>query len=143
MLGGFKNGRIEEFLNCYTLNSDDVSKPVLLKRIAGALFDFHMVKVDEEVKPNLFSCTRHMLNLAKELSFDDPVKKEAYQAIDLEKLDEEVSEMEKICAASSSPVVYSHNDLLPGMKYNCDQIVTFKSIFLTTCTILWITHYKS
>lgn len=100
------------------MGTSDVSKPVLTQRIAKKLFDFHTTSIDEERKPGLFSTTRNMLKMAQELTFDDASKQKAFQAINLKALVKEVSDMEKICAASGSPVVYSHNDLLPGIKCN-------------------------
>lgn len=117
VIGHFGNGRIEEFLDCKTLDSTDAALPVLAKRIAKKLNEFHNITVPEEKRPMLFHTLRSMLATARSITFADTLKQKTLDGINLDSLENDITEMENICKAMGSPTVYSHNDLLPGNSF--------------------------
>ena len=52
--------------------------------------------------------------MAKTITFDDAVKQEQFDQINLGVMAQEVAETHALCDSTHSPVVYSHNDLLAG-----------------------------
>lgn len=63
----------------------------------------------------MFNTILGWLDMAKELNFDhDPKKKAMFAKIDLGVLEKEIKELQPLCEASGSALVFSHNDLLSG-----------------------------
>lgn len=110
------NGRIEQFLNCITLTPQQMCGDAFVPRIAALLASFHAVRVDLPREPQLFPTIRRWLDMARSLEFPDPsdAKAKAYATLDFAKIESELDQTEAACAASRSPVVWGHNDLLSG-----------------------------
>lgn len=60
------------------------------------------------------SRTVRRLAMAKALTWEDPVQAAKCQDVDFALMEREISETRAMCESTHSPVVYSHNDLLPG-----------------------------
>ncbi|KAF5832967.1 kinase-like domain-containing protein [Dunaliella salina] len=94
----FGNGRIEEFMNAYTLTPEDMASPLFIPRIAQRLRQLHEIRMECQGGQQTLAVWHH-------LQLDD---------VDLEGMAAEVNELQRMCAAAASPVVFSHNDLLSG-----------------------------
>lgn len=114
MVGLFGNGRIEEFLNCKTLEPAEMADPAYVPRIASRLRAFHDLQLDLPREPSLWATISNWFGQAKELSFPTPEKEQQYKAIDFVMMESELSELRHLCERAQSPVVFSHNDLLSG-----------------------------
>lgn len=58
--------------------------------------------------------TVRRLAMAKALTWEDPAQAAKFQDVDFALMEREISETRAMCESTHSPVVYSHNDLLPG-----------------------------
>jgi ethanolamine kinase len=115
VLGFYDNGRIEAFLTAKTLQPEDMSSPVYMPRIAQKLHAFHQVRIEGwEFTDNLFTTIRSWLGIAAQLTFTEPAKQAQFSAVDFNRMSAEIEEVAALCAATASPVVFSHNDLLSG-----------------------------
>mmetsp|Transcript_13939 Transcript_13939/g.37215 ORF Transcript_13939/g.37215 Transcript_13939/m.37215 type:complete len:456 (+) Transcript_13939:67-1434(+) len=114
----FGNGRIEEFMNAYTLTPQDMSSPLFIPRIAQRLRQLHEVHMPMGCqggnKPLLFDTIYSWLGMARALTFEDSAKQKAFEQVNLDGMAAEVDELQRMCASCASPVVFSHNDLLSG-----------------------------
>jgi thiamine kinase-like enzyme len=52
--------------------------------------------------------------MARALTWEDAASAERHAAIDFDAMAAEVDAVEALCARTRSPVVFCHNDLLPG-----------------------------
>lgn len=114
MLLLFGNGRIEEFLYAKTLAPEDVADPKFVPRIAARLRQFHEAPISLPRAPTLFKTINDWLTMAQGLTFEQPAKQEAFSRVDCAALQREVDEVQQVCSALHSPLVFSHNDLLSG-----------------------------
>ena len=85
----FANGRIEEFLIAKTLTPPEMSDPGFVARIAATLRRLHQVPTDG--KPTLWPTILRWLDMARELLFDDPHKREQFAKVDFAAMRQEVS----------------------------------------------------
>lgn len=114
VLAFFENGRIEDYLTCYTLQPKDMTSPEYVPRIAKKLRHFHNLRPNLPKHPCLFLVISGWLTLASKLTFDDPIKQRHYDELSFAIMQSEIEQMERACAAVGSPVVFCHNDLLSG-----------------------------
>lgn len=61
-----------------------------------------------------FGRIHEWLDMASGFTWDDPQKREGFEAFDLSELRRQVEEVEALCAAVGGPIVFGHNDLLAG-----------------------------
>eukprot|EP01023_Acetabularia_acetabulum_P067043 TRINITY_DN9166_c0_g2_i3.p1 TRINITY_DN9166_c0_g2~~TRINITY_DN9166_c0_g2_i3.p1 ORF type:complete len:453 (+),score=23.57 TRINITY_DN9166_c0_g2_i3:138-1496(+) len=115
VLATFENGRVEEYLEAYTLTPGDLRDSLLSGKIAQKLWEFHNVQVEETKKPVLWETISKWLQLAEKLSFPESIEKQQqYDNLNFEYMRRELDWTLKLCEKCQSPVVYCHNDLLCG-----------------------------
>ncbi|CAD7699781.1 unnamed protein product [Ostreobium quekettii] len=114
VLAEFSNGRIEAFLDCHTLEPEELAHPVLSARIACKLHEFHSTEVDIPRVPQLFPLVRKFISVANSISFTKAEDQKRFEGLHLDRIAAELDELEQMCVDSRSPVVFTHNDLLAG-----------------------------
>eukprot|EP01025_Chloroclados_australasicus_P010998 TRINITY_DN14740_c0_g1_i1.p3 TRINITY_DN14740_c0_g1~~TRINITY_DN14740_c0_g1_i1.p3 ORF type:complete len:357 (-),score=34.76 TRINITY_DN14740_c0_g1_i1:424-1494(-) len=115
VLATFGNGRIEEYLDAYTLTPKDVTEPLLSGRIAKKLYQYHQLKIDEVKKPMLWETIGKWLRQAEQLNFKDcEDSQRKFEQLDFNQMRTEIQQTQELCDRCDSPVVYCHNDLLSG-----------------------------
>lgn len=115
LLATFKNGRIEEWFDeANTLEPQAVQDANTSRMIAGKLADMHALNISGDRSPAIFPALYKWLKIAREASFEDASKRKAVLALNLDRLQGEIAALEKELALIPSPVVFAHNDLLPG-----------------------------
>lgn len=115
LLASFANGRIECFLDGYTLDPADMRHPLMVPRIAKRLAEFHSSKIKAKVEePGLWTTLAAWLDLARSLKFEDAAKAEVHKAVNFDEMEKEIARVRRKCDNTSSPVVFCHNDLLSG-----------------------------
>jgi len=119
-IASFPGGRIEEYLDAHTLNSDDCRS--FLTHIATKTAEVHHHQMDELPKePSIFTTITKWLKKASEVELDDAKEptKRLWKEIDFQSLKQEVEFQKSIILPLNSPVVFCHNDLLlANFMYN-------------------------
>eukprot|EP00898_Chlorokybus_atmophyticus_P006272 jgi/Chlat1/6646/Chrsp49S06123 len=93
----------------------DIAKPEFAALIASRLRDFHRVEIPGEKKESqLWRLLEGWLKIASDLKFEDAGKQRIYENVGLERMGPEIASLRDACSSVSSPVVFSHNDLLAG-----------------------------
>ncbi|KAL4439680.1 hypothetical protein ABPG75_002681 [Micractinium tetrahymenae] len=121
VLATFANGRIEEFLPMRSLQPEELAAPQFVPTIAATLARFHSIpprQGGEKRGRTPFGRIYEWLDIAEQFVFDDPEKQRVFATFDFAALRAEVKHVEQAAAAASSPIVFSHNDLLSG--FECD-----------------------
>lgn len=114
VLAVFGNGRVEVFLNCKTLEAQDMVDPRYMYRIAQKLRLLHDSKV-KVAGDGLFATIRKWLELARSFHFtEDAAKQAVYEKIDFDAYLHELQEVAAACKLTQSPIVFAHADLLAG-----------------------------
>lgn len=132
LLATFKNGRIEEWFDkAHTLEDKDVQDPVISRMIAKKLAEMHVLPIQGDTSPVLYPSLRKWLKIALECDFKEPEKRKRILALNLDRLHSEIGALEKELSAIPSPVVFAHNDLLPGnilceWKSNRMELIDFE-----------------
>jgi choline/ethanolamine kinase len=111
LLGRFPNGRVEEFLRARTLSKDDIRNPEISKKIAVKLVEFHMLDMPGSRMPKLWErlSSRDWLN--KVLKQGDP---SIVKEFSLERLDEEIGDLQRLLTTPDQRIGFCHNDLQYG-----------------------------
>jgi len=118
-IASFPGGRIEEFLEAYTLNTSDCKS--FINEIAMKTAEIHNHQIDEIPKePSIFNTLTSWLKCASEVVIShERSNTKALGKIDFAVLKSEIEFLKKIIIPLNSPVVFSHNDLLSGnFMYN-------------------------
>ncbi|KAL4433561.1 hypothetical protein ABPG75_000002 [Micractinium tetrahymenae] len=117
VLATFANGRIEEFLPMRSLQPEELAASQFVPTIAATLARFHSIpprQGGEKRGRTPFGRIYEWLDIAEQFVFDDPEKQRVFATFDFAALRAEVKHVEQAAAAASSPIVFSHNDLLSG-----------------------------
>eukprot|EP00892_Ulva_mutabilis_P001377 jgi/Ulvmu1/1123/UM106_0040.1 len=115
LLASFNNGRLEKYLDVYTMTPSDMRHPLLVPKIAQRIAEYHACNIQHaDRSPGLWPTISKWLDMARNLEFEDEGKSAAIAALDFEAMAVEVSEAQALCDSTHSPVVFCHNDLLSG-----------------------------
>lgn len=116
----FKNGLVYEFVPGSTLNSTTVYEPEIWRLVAKNLARMHklpinLVPCDGKIEPMLKTKSLKFFGLIPE-TFTDPIKDELAKVKLPSKAGflEEFHILYKILEDTQSPILFCHNDLLPG-----------------------------
>ncbi|KAK7271514.1 hypothetical protein RJT34_27479 [Clitoria ternatea] len=109
LLGRFANGRVEEFIHARTLSASDLRDPSISALIAAKLKEFHDLDMPGERKVHLWDTLRNWLSAAKQIS--NPKEVEAFY---LDRIDKEISLLEKELSGVNQRIGFCHNDLQYG-----------------------------
>jgi len=118
--GRFANGRLEEWLATTTaLTPDQMLVPHISSAISARLRHFHSLSMPIPREPQLWSTLESWSARAAACRFDDqPDKQRVVQRLNLHTIKDELAWLRAAIArspaASQSPIVFSHNDLLSG-----------------------------
>ncbi|KAG0219980.1 hypothetical protein BGX33_010555 [Mortierella sp. NVP41] len=122
LLGIFKNGRFEEYVESTTLTKDDIRHPRTSRHIAHRMCELHnIVNVfppPEGCIPQTQENIARWIPLAREaiekICAKDPSKRAVIDEFDFEKFLVEVDEVHRDLTAVHSPLVFAHNDTQYG-----------------------------
>ncbi|KAF9107442.1 hypothetical protein BGX29_006309 [Mortierella sp. GBA35] len=122
LLGIFKNGRFEEYVESTTLTKDDIRHPRTSRHIAHRMCELHnIVNVfppPEGCIPQTQENIARWIPLAREaiekICSKDPSKRAVIDEFDFEKFLVEVDEVHRDLTAVHSPLVFAHNDTQYG-----------------------------
>ncbi|XP_020083460.1 probable ethanolamine kinase isoform X2 [Ananas comosus] len=114
LLGIFKNGMVQSFINARTLSPSDMSNPKIAAAIARELRKFHQVDIPGSKESQLWNDIFKFLKQAAVLKFDDSEKQAKYEAISFDEIREEINKLKDLTELLNAPVVFAHNDLLSG-----------------------------
>ncbi|KAF9981435.1 hypothetical protein BGZ75_007288 [Mortierella antarctica] len=122
LLGIFKNGRFEQYVESTTLTKDDIRDPRTSRHIAHRMCELHnIVNVfppPEGTIPQSQENIAKWIPLAKDaivkICAKDPAKKAIMDEFDFDKLLREIEEVHQELMTVHSPVVFAHNDTQYG-----------------------------
>ncbi|XP_008784349.2 probable ethanolamine kinase [Phoenix dactylifera] len=114
LLGIFKNGIIQSFINARTLSPSDMSNPKIAAEIAKQLYKFHQVDIPGSSEAQLWNDVFKFLEKAAVLQFDDNEKQAKYETISFKEICNEIIALKELTDLLNAPVVFAHNDLLSG-----------------------------
>ncbi|KAI1317127.1 hypothetical protein EDD11_009014 [Mortierella claussenii] len=122
LLGIFKNGRFEEYVESTTLTKEDIRHPRTSRHIAHRMCELHnIVNVfppPEGTLPQSDANIAKWIPLARQaietICKQNPEKKALMDTFDFERLLVEVEQVHKELAAVHSPMVFAHNDTQYG-----------------------------
>ncbi|KAG0021512.1 hypothetical protein BGZ80_002251 [Entomortierella chlamydospora] len=122
LLGIFKNGRFEEYVDSTTLTKEDIRNPRTSRHIAHRMCELHnIVNVfppPEGTIPKSQANIIKWIPLAREaiekICAEDPAKRAIINEFDFEKLLREFDEIQLELATVHSPLVFAHNDTQYG-----------------------------
>lgn len=118
VVGTFRNGRIESFLELTCLDPDDIGKDMYKYDIAKTLARFHLISQAWEpptTLPTPFERVKEWLHTAKTLDFSDNEGHiKLLEKINIDAVLGEVDMLSGVASQLNSPPVYAHNDLLSG-----------------------------
>lgn len=109
LLGRFPAGRIEEFLNARTLSAPDLRCPEISAQIAAKLMEFHQLDVPGPRQTKLWTRLRDWVKTAMVVC----PKIEAAE-FQLDCMEEEINNLEKLLSREDQPIGFCHNDLQYG-----------------------------
>ncbi|KAF9028401.1 hypothetical protein CPC16_004845 [Podila verticillata] len=122
LLGIFKNGRFEQYVESTTLTKEDIRNPRTSRHIAHRMCELHnIVNVfppPEGTIPQSQGNIAKWIPLAKEaiekICTKDPSKRAVMDEFDFEKFLVEVDEVHRELISVHSPLVFAHNDTQYG-----------------------------
>ncbi|KAG0378111.1 hypothetical protein BGX24_004701 [Mortierella sp. AD032] len=122
LLGIFKNGRFEEYVESTTLTKDDIRNPRTSRHIAHRMCELHnIVNVfppPEGCIPQTQANIARWIPLARDaiekICAKDPSKRAVIDEFNFEKFLVEVDEVHRDLTAVHSPLVFAHNDTQYG-----------------------------
>ncbi|KAF9208633.1 hypothetical protein BGZ49_008201 [Haplosporangium sp. Z 27] len=122
LLGIFKNGRFEQYVESTTLTKEDIRNPRTSRHIAHRMCELHnIVNVfppPEGTIPQSQENIAKWIPLAKEaigkICAKDPSKKAVFDEFDFNKLLTEIDDVHKDLLQVHSPLVFAHNDTQYG-----------------------------
>ncbi|KAF9191302.1 hypothetical protein BGZ51_007480 [Haplosporangium sp. Z 767] len=136
LLGTFKNGRFEQYVESTTLTKEDIRDPRTSRHIAYRMCELHNIvnifPPPEGTIPqthiNIAKWTPLAQQAIKKICAKDPAKKAIMDEFDFEKLLKEIDDVHKELMAVHSPLVFAHNDtqygnILRSMDDNEELIV--------------------
>ncbi|ORY07980.1 kinase-like protein [Basidiobolus meristosporus CBS 931.73] len=122
LLGLFRNGRLEEYIDSTTLTRDDIRDPSISRHIARRLMQLHTVvsiyPPEEDFVPEMWLSIDKWYPLAIKaaslVAQRDPEARDRLEAFDLVKLGDEIDAFQDALSELESPVVFAHNDTQYG-----------------------------
>ncbi|KAF9112456.1 hypothetical protein BGX27_003378 [Mortierella sp. AM989] len=122
LLGIFKNGRFEEYVDSTTLTKEDIRNPRTSRQIAHRMCELHnLVNIfppPEGTIPQTQMNITKWAPLAREaiekICAEDPTKRTVMDEFGFEKLLVEFDEVQRELTAVHSPLVFAHNDTQYG-----------------------------
>ncbi|KAF9925955.1 hypothetical protein FBU30_004340 [Linnemannia zychae] len=122
LLGIFKNGRFEQYVESTTLTKDDIRDPRTSRHIAHRMCELHnLVNIfppPEGTIPLSQENVARWVPLARsaidKLCAEDPSKKTFMDEFDFDKLVVEIEDVYKELVSVHSPIVFAHNDTQHG-----------------------------
>ncbi|XP_074264426.1 putative choline kinase 1 isoform X1 [Silene latifolia] len=109
LLGRFPDGRVEEFIHARTLSAEDLRDPEISALIASKMKEFHSLNMPGAKTAVLWSRLRRWLRKAKNLCSETDIK-----VFGLDRLDDEIQEIEKELTLDDQEIGFCHNDLQYG-----------------------------
>ncbi|KAG0297123.1 hypothetical protein BGZ96_007674 [Linnemannia gamsii] len=122
LLGIFKNGRFEQYVESTTLTKDDIRNPRTSRHIAHRMCELHNIvnifPPPEGTIPQSQENIARWIPLAKnaieKICAKDPSKRAVIDEFDFSKLITEIEEVHKELISVHSPIVFAHNDAQYG-----------------------------
>lgn len=109
LLGRFKNGRVEEFINARTLSASDLRDPDISALVATKLKEFHYLDMPGPKDVILWDRLRRWCVETKRMCSADEAKEFRLDAIEVE-----ISLLEKELSRENQSIGFCHNDLQYG-----------------------------
>ncbi|KAG0303197.1 hypothetical protein BGZ98_006899 [Dissophora globulifera] len=122
LLGIFKNGRFEQYVDSVTLTKEDIRDPRTSRHLAHRMCELHNIvnifPPPEGTVPQSQENIARWIPLAREaiikICAKDPSKKAMFDELDFDKLLVEIDDVHKELTAVHSPLVFAHNDTQYG-----------------------------
>ncbi|KAK3837154.1 MAG: kinase-like domain-containing protein [Linnemannia elongata] len=122
LLGIFKNGRFEQYVESTTLTKDDIRNPRTSRHIAHRMCELHNIvnifPPPEGTVPQSQENIARWIPLAKDaikkICAKDPSKRAVIDEFDFDKLITEIEEVHRELIYVHSPIVFAHNDAQYG-----------------------------
>ncbi|KAG9326403.1 hypothetical protein KVV02_008023 [Mortierella alpina] len=122
LLGIFKNGRFEQYVESTTLTKEDIRHPRTSRHIAHRMCELHNIvnvfpppeKCIPQTQENIAKWIPLAMAAIEKICLNDPEKRAAVDAFDFEKLLVEIEEVYRELTAVHSPLVFAHNDTQYG-----------------------------
>ncbi|KAF9989940.1 hypothetical protein BGZ75_004328 [Mortierella antarctica] len=122
LLGIFKNGRFEQYVESTTLTKEDIRHPRTSRHIAHRMCELHNIvnvfpppeKCIPQTQENIAKWIPLAMAAIEKICLKDPEKRAAVDAFDFEKLLVEIEEVYRELTAVHSPLVFAHNDTQYG-----------------------------
>ncbi|KAF9182356.1 hypothetical protein BGZ51_002055 [Haplosporangium sp. Z 767] len=122
LLGIFKNGRFEEYIESTTLTKEDIRHPRTSRHIAHRMCELHNIvnvfpppeKCVPQTQQNIDRWIPLALDAIEKICAKDPKKRAIMDEFDFNKLLVEIDEVHRELTAVHSPVVFAHNDTQYG-----------------------------
>ncbi|KAF9114998.1 hypothetical protein BGX27_009217 [Mortierella sp. AM989] len=122
LLGIFKNGRFEQYVESTTLTKEDIRDPRTSRHIAHRMCELHNIvnifPPPEGTIPQSQENIARWIPLARDaiekICTKDPSKRETFNEFDFDKLLTEIDEVHRELTHVHSPLVFAHNDTQYG-----------------------------
>lgn len=113
----FSNGLAYQYVHGEVMTTEDAANPDVFPIVAATVAKMHRVIINEErAKACLWTKMRQFLELSPDGFPDDGDKDARYKNAAFSKAEREaeMKELQNLLEESGNPVVFCHNDLLPG-----------------------------
>ncbi|XP_056348936.1 choline kinase alpha isoform X2 [Oenanthe melanoleuca] len=115
LYGIFPQGRLEEFIPSRKLNTEELSLPDISAEIAEKMARFHGMKMPFNKEPKwLFGTMEKYLNQVLRIKFTRESQTRKLNKLLSYNLPQEMKNLRAMLEATSSPVVFCHNDCQEG-----------------------------
>ncbi|KAF9570286.1 hypothetical protein EC968_002005 [Mortierella alpina] len=122
LLGIFKNGRFEQYVESTTLTKEDIRHPRTSRHIAHRMCELHNIvnvfpppeKCIPQTQENIAKWIPLAMAAIEKICLEDPEKRAVVEAFDFDKLLTEIEEVYRELTAVHSPLVFAHNDTQYG-----------------------------
>ncbi|CAO3573810.1 unnamed protein product [Mortierella alpina] len=122
LLGIFKNGRFEQYVESTTLTKEDIRHPRTSRHIAHRMCELHNIvnvfpppeKCVPQTQENIAKWIPLAMAAIEKICSEDPEKRAVVDAFDFDKLLVEIEEVYRELTAVHSPLVFAHNDTQYG-----------------------------
>ncbi|KAK9729334.1 hypothetical protein K7432_000377 [Basidiobolus ranarum] len=138
MLGLFRNGRLEEYIDSVTLTKTDIRDPSVSRHIARRLMQLHTVvsiyPPEEDFSPEMWLSIDKWYPLAIKaaalVAQRDPEARDRLEAFDLLKLGDEIDAFQDALSELEAPIVFAHNDVRNIAEHYISTATNFIWTFL-------------
>ncbi|XP_014373255.1 choline kinase alpha [Alligator sinensis] len=115
LYGIFPQGRLEEFIPSRKLDTEELSLPDISAEIAEKMARFHGMKMPFNKEPKwLFGTMEKYLNQVLKIKFTKESRIRKLNKLLSYNLPQEIKSLRSLLEATSSPVVFCHNDCQEG-----------------------------